>query len=54
MKSETDTLKAAPCRCGEIGKHARLKIAWLYGLVGSSPTSGTIVVHSQGGGHHVL
>ena len=28
-------------RCGGTGRHARLKIVWLYSHVGSTPTSGT-------------
>ena len=30
-------------QCGEIGKHNRLKICRPFGLVGSSPTTGTIL-----------
>ena len=31
-------------QCGEIGKHNRLKICRPFGLVGSSPTTGTILM----------
>ena len=41
MKSGLKNDNISKCRCGGIGRHARLKIVWLYSHVGSTPTSGT-------------
>ena len=41
MAELVDLPASALSRCGEIGKHVRLKIVWSHDLVGSSPTIGT-------------